>query len=278
MIVKYKRYVFNRKYSKGDTIMRINKTVKGVIAGFLSALMLLTPAAVYADNGGETLGETGYAAYDDAAASDHAWVTPVTSAVTPESAEPGGHVGIPYELPEYQRDPLETVSAEVSQPFYYAIGEGIGTYAKDQGQWGTCWAFSATGAAESSILANGGTFNKGTEATASNIDLSELHTAYFFYNTESDPLGNMQNDKTAIVGYTYLTGGGNNMLTSFALMAWKGMALESTCPYGSITGQYQPGPCAQGSRSLPQHVLGEYERYPAHQGNDHQIRRSHRFL
>ncbi|MBQ7499571.1 MAG: hypothetical protein IJT91_01615 [Clostridia bacterium] len=219
--------------------MRINKTAKALIAGFLSALMLIAPTAAYADNSASAAEETEYAAYDGGIGTDYAWVTPITSDAA-DQVNAGGHIEIPYDLPEYERDPLETVSAEASQPFYYAIGEGVGTYAKDQGQWGTCWAFSATGAAEASILAQKRTFNKGTVATASNIDLSELHTAFFFYNTETDPLGNMQNDRTAIVGYTYLTGGGNNMLTSFALMAWKGMALESTCPYGSITGQYHP--------------------------------------
>ena len=174
---------------------------------------------------------------------------------------------------EAVEDTFIPYDADASEPFYFALGEGVGTYAKDQGDYGTCWAFSVVGASEASLIAQGRTFNKGTPANASNIDLSELHTAFFFYNTETDPLGNMQNDRSAIVGDTYLTGGGNNMLTSMALMAWKGLALESICPYSSITGPRHPV-----DQSLAHRELDQYERYNSCQGNDRQIRRSSYFL
>ncbi|MBQ7500958.1 MAG: hypothetical protein IJT91_08695 [Clostridia bacterium] len=212
-------------------------TLARLIAGSIAALMILAPTASFAAS--EDAPADQYVAYDDISsdATSYAWVTPVT----PDGAPYSGWANeIDFDLPEYKHNPLEKYSATAQQPVYYAPGEGVGTYAKDQGSWGTCWAFAATGAAESSLLAQGRTFNRGTAATASNLDLSELHTAFFFYNTESDPLGNMQNDITAIVGDTYLTGGGNGMCTSFALMSWKGMGLESDAPYSSITSKFHP--------------------------------------
>ncbi|MBQ7500543.1 MAG: hypothetical protein IJT91_06580 [Clostridia bacterium] len=224
------------------------KTMARLLAGMISALMILTPLASFAEDPAVDAAEdVSYVSYDSASQVDqnYAWVIPVTSDVTL-----GDHISVPYDLPEYQPNPLEPVSAEVSQPFYFAPGEGIGTPAKDQGNFGTCWAFSVTAAAESSILQRKTTFNHGQIATPKTIDLSELSFAYFFYNTEYDPLGNMSDDRTAVCnmyfpeygiveeGETYLTRGGNNMFSTFAAMQWKGYVPESLAPYSSITNKY----------------------------------------
>ncbi|MBQ7499570.1 MAG: hypothetical protein IJT91_01610 [Clostridia bacterium] len=219
--------------------MKHRITAVKLLAGLLSALMLLAPISSFAEQE-----EPEEIVITDEVKSDPAFedtasaaITPITSAVGDQQANLGDHLYIPYELPEYEGNPLESYEAEITQPFYFAPGEGIGTKAKDQGRWGTCWAFSVTGAAEASLIAQGRTYGKGHPATYATIDLSDLHTAYFFYHTETDPLNNMDKDRTIPIQMegekliVWLNRGGNNMFTTFGLMAWKGMANEFDLPY-----------------------------------------------
>ena len=60
------------------------------------------------------------------------------------------------------------------------------TSVKNQGAFGTCWAFAAIGEAESSLLTQG--------LVNQDIDLSEYQFAYFFYHYAVDSLENLKND------------------------------------------------------------------------------------
>lgn len=102
------------------------------------------------------------------------------------------------------------------------------TSVKNQNPYGTCWAFSAIGALESSMLAQGYV----TDSSA--IDLSEYHFAYFFYHHALDPLQGLKNDTTTAVGDSWLNRGSNSYFSMFSLASWRGGADESIAPYGDI--------------------------------------------
>ncbi len=84
---------------------------------------------------------------------------------------------------------------------------------KDQGGFGTCWAHSAMASAESSIIK----YNP-------EIDLSELHTAYFAYYGDNQ----VQTDS---VGEDILQNGGTIYLAANLLSQWIGPVTEARMPY-----------------------------------------------
>ena len=55
---------------------------------------------------------------------------------------------------------------------------------RNQSPYGTCWAYSSIALAELSILKQEGKM----------VDLSELHLAYYLYNSVTDPLGGTEGD------------------------------------------------------------------------------------
>ena len=102
------------------------------------------------------------------------------------------------------------------------------TETKDQNPYGTCWAFSAVSAAETSMLKRG--FAVGTP------DYSEYQLAYFMYNHVDDPLGTMNGDSIKLSSANnYLQMGGNNYWTMFGLTSWIGLGNESLAPYGKAS-------------------------------------------
>lgn len=114
-------------------------------------------------------------------------------------------------------------AASVSDRYYNAASEGLVTTAKDQNPYGTCWAFSAISACESSMIRRG-LYNN-------TLDLSELHFSYFFFHTQNDPLGGTKNDANVFSGANYLNAGGTDACTMFALAKWTGAADEALAPY-----------------------------------------------
>ena len=87
---------------------------------------------------------------------------------------------------------------------------------KDQGKYGTCWAHSAMASAESSVIK----YNP-------EIDLSELHTAYYaYYGDDQVPTFSEGEDILQIGGTTYLAA---NLLSQ-----WIGPVNEMRLPYENI--------------------------------------------
>ena len=102
--------------------------------------------------------------------------------------------------------------------------QGIVTSVKNQVIGGPCWTFSAMALAESSMLRQG---------APADVDFSEEHLAYFFYNRADDPLKNTAGDRNIInwAGYNYKNIGGNLQLASKFLSTWSGVAKEDAAPY-----------------------------------------------
>lgn len=108
---------------------------------------------------------------------------------------------------------------------------GCVTSVKDQNPFDTCWTFAIDAAAEASLILNGIAVD-GEISAAENTDLSELHTAYYFYNRQTDILGLTSGDKNIPgVGYDYLSNGGNLLMSAIAFANWTGTEAEQDAPY-----------------------------------------------
>ncbi len=134
-------------------------------------------------------------------------------------------------------DPVPVMSAADSTVYanrgtipsaYNSVAEGKVPSLKNQGSYGTCWAFAAVGASEASLIAQG-------KATT-DIDLSERHLAYFFYNKgeTGDALGGTIGDYNTGLTDNYMDQGGNSLFTMWHLASWAGLVNESVAPYEGI--------------------------------------------
>ena len=82
---------------------------------------------------------------------------------------------------------------------------------KDQGRFGSCWAMASMAAAEINLR------KKNLEAP----DLSEVHLAYFTYNSVPDPLGGTEGDINKLVSTeSYLNNGGNYDFATYTMISY----------------------------------------------------------
>lgn len=98
---------------------------------------------------------------------------------------------------------------------------------KDQGNYDTCWAFSAAALAEFDLITDDKTADKSKE-------FSILQMAYFTYNHVEDPLEGTYGDTAELNGRNYKTIGGNLDFATRSLLQWKGPVEESKFPYSAV--------------------------------------------
>lgn len=144
------------------------------------------------------------------------------------NAVPNGYLPLDYTL--NTGGISETNSQQVQlygYPSAYDARENGGiTTVKNQGGYGTCWAFAAINSAESDAVRDG-------RVGISEADYSEAQLAYFFYHRQADPLGGTTGD-TVTTTENYLMVGGNNQLTTLALASWMSPTKESVMPYENV--------------------------------------------
>lgn len=157
----------------------------------------------------------------------------------------GGYRDVELAYPENTKSTKSGIAAEGDTviPSSYSSRAEL-PVARNQGSYGTCWAFSALASGEAGMITTESQL-LGSLSDSSNTDFSEYQLARFLYNSVDDPLGNTSGDKTiGMKNYVdigsnpmdYLDIGGNSVFSTWSMAAWKAGAEESTAAYDSIAG------------------------------------------
>ncbi len=103
---------------------------------------------------------------------------------------------------------------------------------RSQSPYGTCWAHTTIALAEISMLKKG--------LVDSDVDYSELHLAYYSYNSVVDPLGGTEGDHNGMtdqglnasdIADKFMERGGNLAYSENIIASWMGAADEADVPY-----------------------------------------------
>lgn len=138
---------------------------------------------------------------------------------------PTGYVPSPLDL-SHVKPPRTITAAETDSaaPSAYDLRSyGHVTPVRDQGPYGTCWAFGALASLESSLL----------KAGRGNADLSEWHLAYFAYKDEGDMLTGFTPDPLGPYSDPIFDQGGESWMSTAILSRWTGAVNEADRPYQS---------------------------------------------
>ena len=152
-----------------------------------------------------------------------------------ETAVPSGDS---YDLTD-EESKLELLEEAADYPAAYDLREeGVITPVKSQAPFGSCWAFAATAAAESSLV------NEGFE-NADSLDLSEKHLEYFTFTSVWDENNSQYGEGYKDGGPNGMTPtgkmdiGGNSFLASSVYASGAGPVAESSDPSYAYKGKYE---------------------------------------
>ena len=135
-------------------------------------------------------------------------------------------------IPDFSYAPVPRASLPAK---YNGYEEGVLPPVRNQNPYGTCWSFASIAAVEADLIHDG---NADTD-----IDLSELHLAYFTYHDFFDEKGCNEGDSVVLNGADYLNAGGSPFNGGLSLANTLGPVSESEAPYSSAAG-YAPSAAA----------------------------------
>lgn len=119
-------------------------------------------------------------------------------------------------------------ASAVPSSYMNTLSELVAAYpsTRSQGDYNTCWSFSAVGLAEFDLIKDNKTADK-------SIDLSELQLTYFAYHNAEDAFGGTFGDAFTVSG-DYRQFGGNLAYCTRTLLQWQGVINESDLPYTQV--------------------------------------------
>lgn len=152
-----------------------------------------------------------------------------------------GHIDSGYRAPILDMNQNDNgfplLKSDVLPTEYDSRTFGYVTAVKNQGGYGTCWAFAAVAAMESYAISHG------LVNSAADIDLSEYALAYMTFNDTSftDSTGTTAGDVSSTTNmYESLRNGGNDNYVFKTLSKWAGLVNESDAPYTDVgTPEYE---------------------------------------
>lgn len=131
-------------------------------------------------------------------------------------------------------DSVSGLQRSVFPVTYDLRDEGVVTSVKFQNPWGTCWGFGAVAASEISIMSE-----LGLNVDDGEVDLSELHTAWFSYTPLPEDAGSQAGEGNRTVSTdpsTILNQGGFAFTATSIFSSGIGPVAEAEVPYRNAEG------------------------------------------